>query len=55
MPWGQTTPMDPKTRFIADYLRETFSFAELCARGGGGWLRIPCATFARTYFRPARR
>jgi putative transposase len=32
MPWSQTTPMDQKTQFIADYLRETFSFTELCAR-----------------------
>jgi len=34
MPWSQTTPMDQKTQFIADYLRETFSFTELCARFG---------------------
>lgn len=34
MPWSQTTPMDQKTQFIADYLRETFSFTELCARYG---------------------
>ncbi len=34
MPWSQTTPMDQKTQFIADYLREIFSFAELCARYG---------------------
>jgi len=26
--------MDKKTQFIADYLRETFSFTELCARYG---------------------
>ena len=32
MPWSQTTPMDQKTQFIADYLRECFSFTELCAR-----------------------
>jgi putative transposase len=32
MPWNQTTPMDQKTQFVADYLRETFSFTELCAR-----------------------
>jgi putative transposase len=34
MPWSQTTPMDQKTQFIADYLRESFSFSELCARYG---------------------
>src|SRR5215510_5828084 len=34
MPWSQTTPMDQKTQFIADYLRKTFSFTELCARYG---------------------
>ena len=34
MPWSQTTPMDQKTQFIADYLREIFSFSELCARYG---------------------
>jgi hypothetical protein len=32
MPWIQTTPMDQKTQFIADYLREIFSFSELCTR-----------------------
>jgi len=30
MPWSQTTPMDEKTRFIADHLRGTFSISELC-------------------------
>lgn len=30
MPWSQTTPMDQKTQFIADYLRETLSVTELC-------------------------
>src|SRR5262245_59484521 len=34
MPWSQTTPMDQKTQFIADYLRESFCFTELCARYG---------------------
>jgi hypothetical protein len=34
MPWSQTTPMDQKTQFVADYLREMFSFTELCARFG---------------------
>ena len=28
MPWSQTTPMDQKTQFIADYIRETFSFTD---------------------------
>ena len=30
MPWSQTTPMDQKTQFIADYLRERLSITELC-------------------------
>jgi transposase len=34
MPWSQTTPMDQKTQFIADYLRKTFPFSELCVRFG---------------------
>ena len=34
MPWSQTTPMDQTPQFIADYLRETFSFTERCARDG---------------------
>ena len=34
MPWNQTSPMDQKTQFIADYLREIFSISELCAHYG---------------------
>jgi putative transposase len=30
MPWRETSPMDQKTQFIADYLRETRSGCELC-------------------------
>src|SRR5258705_10674002 len=30
MPWSQTSPMDPRTQFIADYLREVLSVTELC-------------------------
>jgi len=30
MPWSETTPMDQKTQFIADYLRKTLSVSELC-------------------------
>jgi putative transposase len=30
MPWSETTPMDQKTQFIADYLRERLSMTELC-------------------------
>ena len=30
MPWSETSPMDQKTQFIADYLRETLSITELC-------------------------
>ena len=34
MPWSETSPMDQKTQFIADYLRECFSITELCDRYG---------------------
>lgn len=30
MPWSQTSPMDQRTQFIADYLRDSLAFAELC-------------------------
>jgi hypothetical protein len=30
MPLSQTTPMDQKTQFIADSLRECLSMTELC-------------------------
>jgi len=30
MPWSQTLPMDQRTQFIADFLRETLSITELC-------------------------
>jgi putative transposase len=30
MPWSETTPMDQKTQFIADYLRNTLCISELC-------------------------
>lgn len=30
MPWSQTSPMDQRTQFIADYLRETLNITELC-------------------------
>jgi putative transposase len=30
MPWSETTSMDQKTQFIADYLREILSVSELC-------------------------
>ena len=30
MPWSQTTPMDQKTQFIADYLRQRLLITELC-------------------------
>ena len=30
MPWSDTTTMDQKTQFIADYLREVLSISELC-------------------------
>jgi putative transposase len=34
MPWSQTTPMDQKTQFIADYLRRSLSISELCMNYG---------------------
>jgi putative transposase len=30
MPWRQTSPMDQKTHFIADYWRDRLSATELC-------------------------
>ena len=30
MPWNETTPMNQKTQFIADYLRQSLSMSELC-------------------------
>lgn len=30
MPWSETSPMDQKTQFIADVLRERLAIAELC-------------------------
>ncbi len=30
MPWSQTSPMDQRTQFIADYLREMLCVTELC-------------------------
>lgn len=34
MPWSQTSPMDQRVQFIADYLRESLSIADLCALYG---------------------
>ena len=34
MPWSETTPMDQKTQFIADYLRDRLSMSELCGMYG---------------------
>jgi putative transposase len=34
MPWSQSTPMDEKTKFIADYLRGEFFISELCTNYG---------------------
>jgi len=30
MPWSETSPMDQRTQFIADYLRDTLNVTELC-------------------------
>jgi putative transposase len=32
MPWKAELPMDQKTQFVAQYLRDTLSFTELCER-----------------------
>lgn len=34
MPWSETSPMDQRTQFIADYLREVFTVTELCVLYG---------------------
>jgi len=34
MPWRETSPMDQKTQFIADYLRQSLSISELCTNYG---------------------
>lgn len=34
MPWSETNPMDQKTQFIADYLRQTLDMTELCRMYG---------------------
>ena len=34
MPWRETSPMDQKTQFIADYLRDSLSITGLCALYG---------------------
>jgi putative transposase len=34
MPWKDLKPMDERVLFVADYLRELYSFTELCARYG---------------------
>jgi transposase-like protein len=34
MPWEQSAPMDQKTQFVSEYLRDTISFTELCDRYG---------------------
>src|SRR5262245_1924896 len=34
MPWRETSPMDQRVRFIADYERDYASFGELCQRYG---------------------
>src|SRR6185295_11634626 len=34
MPWRAASPMDQRTQFIADFLRDTLSITELCALYG---------------------
>src|SRR5213592_683488 len=34
MPWRESSPMDQRTQFIADHLRDALSITELCALYG---------------------
>ena len=34
MPWSHTSPMNEKTQFVADYLRQTINMTELCDHYG---------------------
>ena len=34
MPWNETSAMDQRMHFIADYLEDYFSFSDLCRRYG---------------------
>ena len=34
MPWKDSRPMDERVLFVADYVRELYSFSELCSRYG---------------------
>src|SRR6188768_518882 len=34
MPWREASPMDQRTQFIADHLRDVLSITELCALYG---------------------
>ena len=34
MPWKEVSPMDQRTQFMADYLRESLSITELCGMYG---------------------
>lgn len=34
MPWRDASPMDQRTQFIADHLRDALSITELCALYG---------------------
>jgi transposase-like protein len=34
MPWEQSLPMDQRTQFVTEYLRDTITFSELCDRYG---------------------
>ncbi|MBT0963744.1 helix-turn-helix domain-containing protein, partial [Denitromonas iodatirespirans] len=34
MPWNEVKPMDQRVLFIADHLRDRYSFGELCSRYG---------------------
>lgn len=55
MPWSQTSPMDQRTQFVADYLRASLSTTDLCALYVGCHARLGIsgliATFAKA--RPA--
>jgi hypothetical protein len=53
MPWRHTSPMDQKTPFIADYLRDRLSVTERCALYGIS--RKPAYQWIDRYLRHARK
>ncbi len=48
MPWSQLSPMDQKTQFIANYLRQSLSVTELCEHYGIGCARAGTSGLSAT-------